>query len=57
MKIKHLVLASLFGISVLLAGRLEAMAQAADPFLGMWALDLDYESSHAGWMEISQEEG
>ncbi len=29
----------------------------ADPYLGMWALTLDYESSNAGWLEVRQEEG
>jgi hypothetical protein len=29
----------------------------ADDFLGMWALDLDYENSNAGWLEVRQENG
>ena len=28
-----------------------------EPFLGMWALSLDYENSNAGWLEIRQEDG
>jgi hypothetical protein len=57
MKIKNLALTALFGLLIILAGHTLAQAQSADPFLGMWALDLDYESSHAGWMEIAQKDG
>ncbi|MDF1571214.1 MAG: DUF1080 domain-containing protein [Bacteroidales bacterium] len=28
-----------------------------DYYLGAWALDLDYENSPAGWLEVRQEEG
>jgi hypothetical protein len=28
-----------------------------EPFLGMWALDLDYDNNNAGWLEVRQEEG
>lgn len=28
-----------------------------EPFLGMWALDLDYDNNKAGWLEVLQEEG
>jgi hypothetical protein len=57
MKIKNLALASLFGLFIILTGHTQALAQSADAFLGIWALDLDYESSNAGWMEIRQEDG
>jgi hypothetical protein len=57
MKIKKLALTSFCGLAFLLAGQLQMPAQSAGPFLGMWALDLDYESSNAGWMEITQEDG
>jgi hypothetical protein len=57
MKIKNLALASLFGLFIILAGPSKAQAQSADPFLGTWALDLDYENSNAGWIEITQEDG
>jgi hypothetical protein len=57
MKIKNLVLTLFFSLALILAGQIPNQAQSADPFLGMWALDLDYESSNAGWMEITQEEG
>jgi hypothetical protein len=29
----------------------------SDDFLGMWALELDYASSNAGWLEVKQQEG
>ncbi len=32
-----------------------AQEESADPFLGMWALTLDYEDSNAGWLEVRQE--
>lgn len=57
MKIKNLALVSLFGLFIIMAGHTRAQAQSADPFLGMWALALDYENSNAGWMEITQEDG
>lgn len=57
MKIRNLTLALFCSLAFLLAGQKQIPAQSADPFLGMWALDLDYESSHAGWMEITQEDG
>ena len=57
MKIKNLALVSLFGLFIILAGHTQALAQSADAFLGIWALDLDYENSNAGWMEITQEDG
>jgi len=57
MKIKNLALTALFGLGIMLAGHTLVRAQSADPFLGMWALDLDYESSNAGWMEITQVDG
>ena len=57
MKIKNLALVLLFGLFIILAGHTQALAQSADAFLGIWALDLDYENSNAGWMEITQEDG
>ncbi len=57
MKIKNLTLASLLGLLIILAGPSQAQAQSADPFLGTWALALDYENSNAGWIEITQEDG
>jgi hypothetical protein len=57
MKIKNLALTALCGLLIIMAGHTQAMAQSADAFLGVWALDLDYENSNAGWMEITQEDG
>lgn len=34
-----------------------AQEEAALPFLGMWALTLDYEDNHAGWLEVTQKDG
>jgi len=34
-----------------------AQEELAEPFLGMWALTLDYENSNAGWLEVRQEKG
>lgn len=31
--------------------------ESPEPFLGMWALNLDYEDNHAGWLEVTQEDG
>ncbi len=33
-----------------------AQENSAEPFLGMWALTLDYDNNNAGWLEIRQEE-
>ncbi len=33
-----------------------AQQETAEPFLGMWALTLDYENNKAGWLELVQEE-
>ena len=57
MKIKNLSLVTLFGLCIFLAISAPAQAQSIDPFLGSWALDLDYEGHNAGWLEITQEEG
>lgn len=29
----------------------------AEPFLGMWALSLEYDNNNAGWLEVRQEDG
>ena len=57
MKIKNLFFALLLGMFVIQAYHVSGQEASADPFLGIWALDLDYESSNAGWMEIRQENG
>jgi hypothetical protein len=57
MKIKNLFFALLLGMFVIQAYHVSGQGSSADQFLGIWALDLDYESSNAGWMEIRQEDG
>lgn len=37
--------------------QMEAQEDPAAPFIGMWALALDYENNKAGWLEVRQEEG
>lgn len=46
-------------LAVLLCLSTQALAQqeSADPYLGMWALTLDYEDSNAGWLEVTRGEG
>lgn len=34
-----------------------AQEESAEPFLGMWALTLDYDNNKAGWLELTQEQG
>jgi len=36
---------------------LSAQGNSIEPFLGSWALTLDYENSSAGWLEVRQEDG
>lgn len=57
MKSKALFASLLMG--VLLGIQVQSMAQeeSAEPFLGMWALTLDYENNKAGWLEVRQEDG
>ena len=31
-----------------------AQEESAEPFLGMWAITLDYDNNNAGWLELSQ---
>jgi hypothetical protein len=31
--------------------------ESVEPYLGMWALTLDYEDNSAGWLEVRQEKG
>ncbi len=57
MKIKNVFFALLLGIFFIQAYHVSGQEYSVDQFLGIWALDLDYESSNAGWMEITQEDG
>jgi 3-keto-disaccharide hydrolase len=47
-----LLMLVLAGISVPSAAQ-----ESVEPFLGMWALSLDYEDNSAGWLEVRQEKG
>ncbi len=38
-------------------GQSFAQEESAEPFLGMWALTLDYDNNRAGWLEVRQENG
>ena len=44
---------------ILMAGHGSTLAQNdhPEPFLGMWALNLEYENSNAGWLEVTQQKG
>lgn len=56
MKYRNLFLTLL--ICVLLGIVADAQAQeTAEPYLGAWALTLDYENNKAGWLEVRQEDG
>jgi len=57
MKIKNLFFALFIGMLILMTSSVQSQESSADSFLGRWALDLDYESGNAGWIEISQEYG
>jgi hypothetical protein len=37
--------------------QLSAQEESAAPFLGRWALTLDYDNKNAGWLEVRQEKG
>lgn len=45
------------GLIICLNYQSKAQESVAEPFLGMWALELDYENSNAGWLEVRQEAG
>ncbi len=36
---------------------LSAQVPGNNPYIGSWSLDLDYESSNVGWLEVMQKEG
>ena len=54
---KNLFFALLLGMFVIQAYHVNGQGSSVEQFLGVWALDLDYENSNAGWMEIRKEEG
>ena len=47
----------ILGLVVLFVSTTRAQNESVDPFLGMWALTLDYDHHHAGWLEVRQEKG
>lgn len=57
MNSKKLKLALISGVLLFSMLHTYAQEQGAEPFIGMWALDLDYENNKAGWLEVSQEDG
>ena len=50
---------ALFLLALCMGLGLSSFAQdsSAEPFLGAWALTLDYEGGNAGWLEVRQEDG
>lgn len=52
----HLVWTLIAWLFCLSAGTF-AQNESADPYLGMWALTLDYEDNNAGWLELSRGNG
>ena len=57
MKLNKLFSGILAGLFILFSTSAMAQESPADPYVGMWALDLDYENSNAGWLEVHQEDG
>ncbi len=48
---------ALFTALIFLSTHSPAQENPASPFIGMWALDLDYPNNKAGWLEVTQEDG
>jgi hypothetical protein len=44
---------------IMMAGNGFTLAQEnnPEPFLGMWALNLEYENNNAGWLKVTQQKG
>ena len=57
MNSKKLMVALISGVLLFSMFHSYAQDKGAEPFIGMWALDLDYENNKAGWLEVSQEDG
>jgi hypothetical protein len=57
MKPNKLFAGILAGFVILISIPIMAQESPAEPYLGLWALSLDYESSNAGWLEVRQEDG
>jgi len=57
MKARNLIALALLAVLFCLNSSTFAQDSPAEPFLGMWALTLDYEDNTAGWLEVTQEDG
>ena len=57
MKKRNLIALLLTGLLLCANTQIFAQEDAASPFLGMWALTLDYEDNKAGWLEVTQKDG
>ncbi len=57
MKTRNLIALLLTGVLLCSNAQIFAQEDAASPFLGMWALSLDYEDNTAGWLEVTQKDG
>ena len=57
MNMKKLVAACSLLTLVAFSHQCLAQDESVEPFLGMWALTLDYENNKAGWLEVTQERG
>ncbi len=57
MKTRNLLIASMGGLMLSLSVQSYAQGNSVEPFVGMWALTLDYEDENAGWLEVSQKDG
>jgi hypothetical protein len=55
MKSRNLIAALLMVVISGLSIQSMAKEESAEPFLGMWALTLDYDNNSAGWLEVKQE--
>ncbi|MCK4747607.1 MAG: DUF1080 domain-containing protein, partial [Bacteroidales bacterium] len=51
---KNLILILVVVLQAGLSGPAFAQKANVEPFLGMWALELDYENENAGWLEVRQ---
>ncbi len=57
MKSKMLIVLFLTVLTGGISMTLQAQEETVEPFLGSWALTLDYTDNNAGWLEVRQEEG
>ncbi len=57
MKARNVIAVLLLAVFSGLSVQSFAQEESAEPFLGMWALTLDYDNNYAGWLEVRQEKG